>query len=123
MKTKLDLLFKSYKQAFDQFDANAIASFYQFPCLISDVDGQHAYNYINTLTSKFFNNCIKMQDLGYAGSKFSLGKIVRFGDNIISVDINWQVQLETGPYDFGTLYLCSFEDDNLLIFSAVVYDV
>ncbi len=123
MLHKIQKTFNSYKLSFDQFDASGIALHYALPCLIVDVDGQHTYNNMAKLTSKFSNACRKIQDIGYTGSEYSLGKIETFGDNIVSVDIQWQVQLETGPYDFGTLYLCSFEDDNLLIFSAAVYDV
>lgn len=123
MKTKINQLFKSYQKAFKQFDPKAIASHYKIPCLISDVDGQQCFAKLDALTDKFAGSCNKMQEMGYIDSEFSICDIKTLSKNLVSVDMGWRTQFETEPYEFRTLYLCSFENDNWLIFSAVVYNV
>ena len=122
MKTKLNQLFKSYQQAFKQFNPKAIASHYKLPCLISDVDGQQCFTNLDKLTTKFANSCNNMQEMGYIDSEFTIGEIKTLDDKLVSVGMGWRAQFETGPYEFRTLYLCSQENDSWLIFSAVVYD-
>ena len=121
MSTKLIEYFKSYKQAFDQFNPESIASHYKLPCIISDLNGFNSYNSLDRLVAKFSINCKSMKDMGYCGSELLMGDIKKLGIDTVSVDIGWRVQLATGPYDFRTLYLCHQENENWQIFSAVVY--
>ncbi|MBL4660216.1 MAG: hypothetical protein JKY19_07655 [Alcanivoracaceae bacterium] len=121
MSTKLTEFFKSYKQAFDQFNSENIALHYKLPCIILDLNGFNSYNSLDRLVAKFSINCKSMKDMAYCGSELLMGEIKPLTTHTVSVDIGWRVKLATGPYDFRTLYLCHQENENWQIFSAVVY--
>ena len=118
----MNKFFSSYKQAFDNFDADSISQHYNVPCLVSDVDGLQVFDNKNKLTAKFLKNCQHLQSLGYSGSSFNIIETKRLGGNIISIDVDWKVTLDSGEYEFKTLYLCQHNDGDWLIFNAVVYE-
>ncbi|HFC30256.1 MAG TPA: hypothetical protein ENJ44_04345 [Oceanospirillales bacterium] len=121
MKTRLTNLFNGYKQAFDDFDAPAIAAHFQLPSIIVDVDGTQVYDTEKMLLEKFSTNCAAMKNMGYSGSQFKLLNFKKLGDSLLSVDLAWQVQLDSGPFHFNGNYLCQLLNTDYLIVQAVVY--
>ena len=122
MHDQLAAHFASYKKGFDQFDPTAIASLYALPCSVLDADGLNVYHDFNQLEGKFSSNCARMKDMGYSGSEFRIGEVVVLGSSAVSINLGWRVQLNAGPFDFRTLYLCRQLENRWSIFNAVVYD-
>ncbi len=122
MQSGLLEFFKSYQKGFDDFLAMNIASHYHVPCLISDVDGLNVFNHHEQLINKFMDNCEKMKSIGYSDSDFTIRMIKSLGMDKVEVDLLWTVTLDSGPFQFATLYSCLKSNDQWKIFNATVYD-
>ncbi len=117
------ILFTKYKKAFDNFDANGIASNYKIPCSVSDADGSLVFDNKEGLIDKFSSNCKFLHSMGYVGSEFNILSEMSMGSNAKSLNIGWRVNLKSNIVEFRCLYVCHLEEEQWKIFSANVYDV
>ena len=120
-------LFERYTQAFDSFDASAIANLYTLPCATSDVDGKNVYVDRASLISKFSENCSSMKAMGYEYAEFNILSEVTMGDAAKAVNVAWRVNtsatnIESSVIEFRSLYICHQVESDWLIFSANVYE-
>lgn len=121
IKTITNNFFNSYKSAFNDFDARAITLHYQFPCIISDLDGLTNYTKREDLEIKFESNCLKIKTMGYDDSSYCVNEIKLLGKNIVSIDLKWKINFKTKILGFYSFYLCVKDKQHLKIFNAIVY--
>ncbi len=114
-------LFTAYTDAFDKFDAHAIANQYCLPCAISDADGNLTFTEHSALVEKFEKNCDAMKEMGYHSASFEIQSDKRLGDNARAVDIKWTIHTRSQKIPFRTLYICHLTEHGWRIFSANVY--
>ena len=120
-------LFERYTQAFDSFDASAIANLYTLPCATSDADGKNVFTDRVSLTNKFSENCSSMKAMGYEYAEFNILSEVTMGEAAKAVNVAWRVHtsatdIESSVIEFCSLYVCHQVEGSWLIFSANVYE-
>lgn len=121
MQAELNKFLTSYQKAFDDFSAPEIVAHYQLPCLILDADGLMTFDNFAQINDKFEVNCKKMKTMGYSGSDFLINSFKKLGKDKVMIDVLWTVNLVSGPFQFGTVYLCFSNNDHWKIFNATVY--
>jgi hypothetical protein len=122
MPSELREFFESYRDSWNEFSGEAIASHYRIPTKIIDMDGLHTYVQSEDLAEKFQSNCQMYQKLGYAGASFIVGSYISNGDSAATIDIGWRVMLGGEYLDFRTTYMCALISGQWLIVSSVAYD-
>ena len=120
-------LFERYTQAFDSFDASAIANLYTLPCATSDADGKNVFTDRVSLVNKFSENCYAMKAMGYKYAEFNVLSKITMGEAAKVVNVAWRVNtsamdIENSVIEFRTLYVCHQVEGNWLIFSANAYE-
>ncbi len=122
MPKELTRFFQSYRNGFDVFDEEAIASHSLLPASIYDGDGYGIYSSHRELSAKFEPNCQAFKAMGYEGAQFSVGSYRKAGDFGAVVDLGWRVNIAKGHRDFRTTYFCTLKEQQWYIFSAVAYE-
>lgn len=122
MLEELTQFFDSYKDGWDSFSGEKIASHYRTPASIVDGDGLRTYSGVEELISKFEKNCASFKSMGYRGSEFLIGHYIQNGESAATIDFGWRVGLEAGFREFRTTYMCVVEDGQWRIVSAVAYE-
>ena len=120
-------LFERYTQAFDSFDASAIANLYTLPCATSDADGKNVFTDRVSLINKFSENCYAMKAMGYKYAEFNVLSKITMGEAAKVVNVAWRVNtsatnIESSVIEFRSLYICHQVESDWLIFSANVYE-
>lgn len=117
----MDQLFKRYTNAFDAFDAAAIANIYTLPCSTSDADGANVFNERESLVQKFRQNCSSMKAMGYTHSHFNILSTIDMGNTAKAVNVGWRIFTTDEQIEFRCLYVCHKVNGQWCIFNANVY--
>ena len=117
----MEEFFKTYTEAFDALNSEAIANLYRLPCAISDADGTQTFTDRPALIKKFALNCESMRSFGYQCAQFKVIQEQPLGQDKVAVTVAWRVNAGSSNIDFRTLYVCHFIGEKWCIFSANVY--
>ena len=117
----METLFDNYVAAFDRLDAEQIAGLYRMPCSIADADGVQTFTEQSKLVSKFRQNCLQLQQLGYQGAQYQVLSFEPLGNEQLLVNVAWRVDLANAAIEFRALYILHRLEQRWLIYSTNVY--
>jgi hypothetical protein len=117
----MEELLNQYVSAFDQLEPEQIVRLYRLPCAIADADGVQTFTEQSKLVSKFRQNCLQLQQLGYQGAQYQVLSFEPLGNEQLLVNVAWRVDLANAAIEFRALYILHRLEQRWLIYSTNVY--
>lgn len=96
VKGDLQLLFKSYDAACLDFDADAVAAFYDLPCLISTVDGNGSFTARGEVRAAFARLFSGYRQQGLVSASLASLQIEALSDGFAQVQAIWSLANNRG---------------------------
>ncbi|MEM9300686.1 MAG: hypothetical protein AAGE01_01165 [Pseudomonadota bacterium] len=97
----------SYRQAFDAFDADAIAAHYHFPSILASIDGTQAFLSREDAVARFTRVCDHHRRLGYHHASCDNVRSEELADNLWRLTVDWRFHSAAGNEILA--FSCSYE--------------
>lgn len=91
MADPFELFFRDYASAFDDFDAERIASFFHFPCFMTDRERVVPYDNRSALVQNMRAVCAHHRNEGYGEATVTDIQVRPTAENLVFADVRWTV--------------------------------
>ncbi len=120
----LQCLFKSYDAASFDFDADAVAGFYDLPCLLSTQGGNASFNARGELRAAMARLFSLYRQRGLVSASIVDLKLKSLGDDFARAEVRWSLSNARGMEvtDFASSYTLRRADRRWRIAHAVSLD-
>jgi ketosteroid isomerase-like protein len=119
----LTAFFESYRDAFNQLDASAVARHFHTPSMLISGQGRVVWTTPDEVLANMQALVAHYRADGFARATFEPRDVLAFGDNAV-VDIGWTIDRtgELAPRRFGTAYHLQHADAGWLVAVCTAYE-
>ena len=106
MPAEIRAFFERYREAFDQFDGEAVAHLYAVPSGIASDSGYTHWPTFEPIRANMVALCALYRESGYASATFVPVAFLAQGENYAVADISWNIERsgQREPWRFNTTY-------------------
>ena len=106
MPAEIRAFFERYREAFDQFDGEAVARLHAVPSGIASDSGYTHWPTFEAIRANMVALCALYRENGYASAAFEPVAFLAQGENYAVADISWNIERsgQREPWRFNTTY-------------------